>query len=42
MLRFYESYFALDIQRTGSQRRLYTEEEIHTFQRIRSLRDNGV
>jgi DNA-binding transcriptional MerR regulator len=42
MLRFYESYFALDIQRTDSQRRLYTEEEISTLQRIRSLRDTGM
>ncbi len=42
MLRFYENYFALDIHRSDSQRRLYTEAEINTFKRIRDLRNDGM
>lgn len=42
VLRFYEDFFCLDIQRSNSKRRLYTEEEINLFRHIRDMRNGGM
>ncbi len=42
VLRFYEDYFALDIQRSASRRRIYTEEEISLFKKIQDMRGVGM
>lgn len=41
MLRYYESEFKMDIPRTSSNRRMYSEKEIEAFRYINRLKQEG-